>query len=235
VSRDAGGAAGSAAAAAAAATLLILLSCSCLPGGDIAYPTKQHPAAAGLGTFADPITFAGAKAAVAPYSKIYVHGLKKYFAMEDDCGECIHDWKKVKKWHFDLWMGPDHVAPSSFIACENALTMDVATVTLDPPAGWPVDVTPLYTYNASSDNNGTCVVKSPPCHDKGTTCGNTCETWKKGLTCVTLAQTFLLPLTRFEALNPKLLAECKAGKAIRRASRSAWAAAAATDGLLFCI
>jgi len=73
---------------------------NCPPGGSIAHPVL-HPLAGGTGTFADPITFAGAVAAV-PYGTIvYSWRLQKYFIMEDDCEECAADWK-AGKWHFDV-------------------------------------------------------------------------------------------------------------------------------------
>jgi hypothetical protein len=104
---------------------------NCPPGGDIAYP-KIHKLAGGVGTYADPITFASSKKETPPGTIIYVFFLQKYFisataphiwgllrtqpaltstAVEDDCGECDSDWTKHKKYHFDLWTGPDAVTP----------------------------------------------------------------------------------------------------------------------------
>ncbi len=95
---------------------------NCPPGGDIQFP-HLHKLAGGKGTFADPITFAGAKEAVAPGTIVYVHYLKKYFIMEDSCQECVENWKKDKRWHMDLWIGSDKVTPGDgLIACEDALT-----------------------------------------------------------------------------------------------------------------
>jgi len=52
-----------------------------------------------------------------------VFDLKKYFIMEDECQECIRDWKKKQSYHFDLWMGPDYATPGpELITCEDALT-----------------------------------------------------------------------------------------------------------------
>src|SRR6266508_6790777 len=61
------------------------------PGGDISFP-KLHSSAGGKGTFADPITFATAKAELAPGTKVWVPRVKKYFIMEDSCQECGEDW-----------------------------------------------------------------------------------------------------------------------------------------------
>lgn len=82
---------------------------NCPPGGDIAYPSKQHPYAGGLGTYDNPITFAGAKAAIAPHTRIYIWHLQKYFVMDDDCEECDRDWKEKQAWHVDVWIGPDRL------------------------------------------------------------------------------------------------------------------------------
>ena len=76
---------------------------NCPPGGDIAHPII-HKEAGGVGTFVDPITFAGDTTATPAGTIIYVWQLKKYFIMEDDCEECQDDWRKSHKWHVDLWM-----------------------------------------------------------------------------------------------------------------------------------
>lgn len=54
------------------------------PGGSISYPNAQHPEAGGVGTYTDPITFAGS-----PHTPGFVPGkivlynfaLSKYFAL----------------------------------------------------------------------------------------------------------------------------------------------------------
>ena len=69
---------------------MLRLPCSakdnCPPGGDIAHPTI-HKEAGGVGTYADPITFAGASKALPPGTIIYVHSahVQRYAIMEDDC------------------------------------------------------------------------------------------------------------------------------------------------------
>src|SRR2546429_8120828 len=52
------------------------------PGNDISFP-KLHSGAGGKGTFADPITFATAKAGLAPGTKGWGPRVKKDFIMED--------------------------------------------------------------------------------------------------------------------------------------------------------
>jgi hypothetical protein len=61
----------------------------------------------GEGSFDNPITFAGDKNVISPGKRIYLPSLSKYFIMEDECEECIHDWNDKKIYHFDLWIGPD--------------------------------------------------------------------------------------------------------------------------------
>uniref|UniRef100_A0A6B2LHI1 LysM domain-containing protein n=1 Tax=Arcella intermedia TaxID=1963864 RepID=A0A6B2LHI1_9EUKA len=168
---------------------------NCPPGGDIAHPII-HNLAGGTGTYEDPITYAGDTDATPAGTIIYYPTLKKYFIMEDDCEECINDWKNNQQWHFDLWMGPDTLSPSSLVACENALTVDSDGVWLKAPAGLPVDPTPLYS-------NGNCIIYAPPCTDTGNTCGNSCEI-PDSASCAALAQEFMLSLARFEQLNPDL-------------------------------
>lgn len=168
---------------------------NCPPGGDIAHPVI-HKLAGGVGTYADPITYAGDTAATPAGTIVYVWALQKYFIMEDDCQECASNWKKHKKWHIDLWMGPDVVTPGpNLIACENAITA-TRTVEIDAPGNYPVDVTPLF--------NGTsleCIIPAPPCNDVGNTCGNDCQIPNAG-TCLSIADELLMNYTRFLQLNP---------------------------------
>ena len=173
---------------------------NCPPGGAIAFPSNKpgrHEQAGGLGTAADPITFAGVKTREAPGSLIYVPSLKKYFVMEDSCEECVHQWRHNKKFHVDLWMGPDTVSPGpELIACENALTSMHRVVLRDPPRTLTVDPAPIFA-------NGTCSIPAPPCHDVGNQCGNSCQI-PKTESCAGLEALFGLTAKRFVELNPKL-------------------------------
>lgn len=171
---------------------------NCPPGGDIAHPVR-HKLAGGVGTFADPITFAGAPAALPWGTVIYSWRLRKYFVMEDECEECASDWKKGQLWHFDAWMGPDTVTPGpALIACENELTASHALFELSPLGTYEVDATPL--FNGSSLQ---CIEDAPPCEDHGDTCGNECEIPQSG-TCDEIAAELLMNVTRFHQLNKKL-------------------------------
>lgn len=175
---------------------------NCPPGGAIAYPKGAggiHNEAGGTGTSADPISLASAKKAIPVGSVVYIPRWKKYFIMEDDCEGCIYEWDDHKKYHVDLWVGTDAVppAPNVLIPCENAITSQAETVTLDPPLDLPVDTTPL--YDPATDK---CIVSTQPCTDKGDTCGNLC-TGPTG-SCAELAKLFGLSLSRFEELNPNI-------------------------------
>ena len=108
------------------------------------YPTIHDEAYEGTGEYSDPITFATDKDEIAIGTFVYVTDLRKYFVMEDACGQCQKDWNNDKKWHIDLWMGPDHALPSNKLyQCEDYITRSGVTVIIDPPKDLIVDTTPL--------------------------------------------------------------------------------------------
>ena len=75
--------------------------------------------------------------------RVYYPALRKYFVMEDDCAQCITDWRSSRTPHIDLWTG-DYQG-SALLACENALTPDGrVAVEVNPPPGRPVDPRPLF-------------------------------------------------------------------------------------------
>ena len=172
---------------------------NCPPGGDIAYPTI-HKKAGGIGTYVDPITFAGVKSREAPGTIYYVNHLSKYFVMEDECQECGNNWKN-HVYHIDLWMGPDTATPGpGLIECENQLTIS-AQVWVDPPHDLPVDTTLMFDANRTA-NDG-CILPVQSCTDKGDTCGNDCQIPSQA-TCHHLATLFALSYDRFTQLNKNL-------------------------------
>ena len=120
------------------------------------YPTKHNVATEGKGTYADPVTFAtaandsGGNAEFKPGTILYIPLVHKYFIMEDQCAECITDWKK-KHYHVDLWMGPSFEQNAGPLnACEDKLTQGdsgssgTGTIIVNPANNLAVDTTPLY-------------------------------------------------------------------------------------------
>jgi hypothetical protein len=171
---------------------------NCPPGGDISHPIL-HKQAGGVGTFADPVTCASAKAWLSPGAKVYIPAYKQYFIMEDDCEECDNDWAHGKKYHIDGWIGPLTIQRGS-TDCEVALTITSTEFILNPDSNHTVSTTPLFACSGSSCK---CAVPVQHCVDQGNTCGNAC-TLDKAITCQQAAEMFLLNITRFEQLNPKL-------------------------------
>jgi 3D (Asp-Asp-Asp) domain-containing protein len=115
------------------------------PGStEIAHPNGRHQEAGGSGTYADPLSLAADPRAIPVGTRVYYPPLRKYFVMEDDCAQCITDWRSSRTPHIDLWTG--NYQGAALIACENALTPDaLVAVELNPPPSRPVDPTPLYT------------------------------------------------------------------------------------------
>lgn len=146
------------------------------PGTDIAHPVK-HSGAGGVGTFADPITFAVAPEVqnrVPPGTIMYIPSLQKYFIMEDDCtssgpgGEpvqgdgCDGELESGVN-EFDLWIdGDPHKGAkdnpgsgsgnndNNMTDCEDTLTASNVKVILHATSGQPVNTAPLL-------NNGKCI------------------------------------------------------------------------------
>jgi 3D (Asp-Asp-Asp) domain-containing protein len=114
------------------------------PGStEIAHPNDHHQEAGGTGTYTDPLSLAADPRALPVGTRVYYPPLRKYFVMEDDCAQCITDWRSSRKPHIDLWTG-DYQG-SALLACENALTPDgLVAVELNPPPGRPVDHRPLF-------------------------------------------------------------------------------------------
>jgi len=175
---------------------------NCPPGGDIAYPVI-HKEAGGTGTYADPITYAGDVKVTPKGTIIYVFNIQKYFIMEDECQECIQDWNKKQKYHFDLWMGPDIATPGPYlITCEDAMTLSKVNVEINPPNNYQVSSKELF-----NSTNNACYLPNPePCTCSGSECnecGNECQI-PKTETCVELSALFAVTYDRFLQLNPKL-------------------------------
>jgi len=114
------------------------------PGStEIAHPNDRHQEAGGSGTYADPLSLAADPRALQVGTRVYYPPLRKYFVMEDDCAQCITDWRSSRRPHIDLWTGD--FQGSALLACENALTPDgLVAVEVNPPPGRPVDPRPLF-------------------------------------------------------------------------------------------
>src|SRR3984957_523517 len=139
------------------------------PGTAIAHPVL-HSGAGGVGTFADPITFAVAPEVqknVPPGTIMYIPSLQKYFIMEDDCTDSGPGGVAVQgqgcdgellsgKNGFDLWIDGDPKTNAvdnpgagtgntdkNMTSCEDKLTTSKVTVIMNASDGKAVDTTPM--------------------------------------------------------------------------------------------
>jgi len=168
---------------------------NCPPSGDVAYPRDpDQPSAGGVGSFDDPITYAGATDATPPGTIVYVPNFQKYFIMEDDCEECAQDWQDGN-YHIDLWLGPPDTIQTGTTDCENALSFR-GTITLFATSGKTENSTQFFS-------DGNCAVPVDPCVDKGNDCGNECQI-PSSMSCEDAANLLFLPFQRFQQLNPDL-------------------------------
>ncbi len=115
------------------------------------YPTLHNEAHEGSGTYTDPITFAAPDKNLGSTfpigSIIYVPLVKKYFIMEDKCGDTDAEGCQNGANHADLWMGPaQSMDANSLGACEGKATPgSSARVTINPNPNLEVDTTVMYT------------------------------------------------------------------------------------------
>jgi 3D (Asp-Asp-Asp) domain-containing protein len=119
------------------------------PGNAIAYPMNGghptlHNGAGGVGTYADPITFATAPAEFPQGTRLYVPFIEKYVMMEDSCGACTTDWN-TRKWHIDIWMNSNGTENTgSLTGCESSWTRNQTDVEFNPPPTRTVTTAPLF-------------------------------------------------------------------------------------------
>ena len=116
------------------------------------YPTPHNHATEGKGTYNDPVTFATPNKDLKVFpigSLIYVPLVKKYFVMEDQCGDndpqgCQHGAN-----HVDLWMGPASASNATKLDdCEgNATPNNTVQVVINPSASLPVDTNTMFKKN----------------------------------------------------------------------------------------
>ena len=113
------------------------------PPSDAISHSVLHSTAGGVGTYADPITFATAPSEWPPGTILYVPFLQKYVIMEDTCVACAKDWKTGIH-HIDIWMKSDGGNASSLLSCEEAWTRSGADVEISPPPDRLVDARPMF-------------------------------------------------------------------------------------------
>ena len=126
------------------------------PGTAIAHPCL-HRTAGGVGTYANPVTFATDVNELGWCQIIYVPYMKRYFIHEDECSQCDTNWNDSHLYRFDMWAGGDAGSRrpperGALRACESTWTRadsvtDPAnpTIMIDPPAGLPVTTTPIFS------------------------------------------------------------------------------------------
>lgn len=115
------------------------------PPGDAIDCPQIHDHAGGTGTFDDPVTFATGNdqnGTLSCGTRIYVPYLKKYFIREDSCASCNGPWT-------DLWAGGDDSTAQAVLACEDSLTRDDVTITINPDDGLDVDTTPIFNTDTN--------------------------------------------------------------------------------------
>eukprot|EP01089_Gocevia_fonbrunei_P012568 TRINITY_DN3011_c0_g1_i1.p1 TRINITY_DN3011_c0_g1~~TRINITY_DN3011_c0_g1_i1.p1 ORF type:complete len:148 (-),score=27.13 TRINITY_DN3011_c0_g1_i1:32-475(-) len=114
------------------------------------YPTIHNEATEGTGTYNNPSTFATDPNEIAIGTIIYVTFLKKYYIMEDSCGQCEIDWRSGKR-HVDLWIGPDTVSDQNALNnCEDAVTQNSQQVIVNPASDLPVCTIKVFLNNQCS-------------------------------------------------------------------------------------
>lgn len=133
-------------------------------GGDISNGVI-HTSAGGTGTYADPITVAVGHSIIggkdildfAAGTKFYSYNLKRYFIVEDTCGDgnspqngACHSLQQAPAgatlW-LDVWVGGQGLSKAGTLACEDAITA-LHTFVENPVSTYPVQTGPIY--------NGAC-------------------------------------------------------------------------------
>ncbi|MGE5335122.1 MAG: hypothetical protein ACM3N4_10515 [Nitrososphaerota archaeon] len=120
------------------------------PGSrEIAYPgasPRHAQATVDLGTYDHPITLASDQRWLPAGTRVYVVSLHKYYIMEDECVSAVNEYSANRTKHIDLYLSDS--TSSRVIAAEEEATGNAdatRAIVVNPPAGLPVDTTPLYS------------------------------------------------------------------------------------------
>ena len=139
------------------------------PGGAISNPIL-HTTDGGVGSYADPITLAvghsisGGKDTLdyPAGTKFYIPDLRKYFIVEDTCGDGntpqngpCHTGYQGHPW-IDLWVGGTSAQKSATLACEDSIT-DLHLVIENPSPNYSVVSGPVFN-GACSQQFGDTVI-----------------------------------------------------------------------------
>jgi hypothetical protein len=129
-----------------------------------------HTLAGGTGTYSDPITVAVGHSITGNVdtldypagTKFYVPNLRKYFIVEDTCGDGstpqngpCHTGYEGHPW-LDLWLDGSNGTKATSDACANAIT-DLHLIIEDPAPGYAVNPGALYNNGCSSQYGDTVV------------------------------------------------------------------------------
>lgn len=176
---------------------------NCMPGGQLTYPRSPGSLGGGIGTYEDPISFAGDTRIFPPGSLFYYPALRKYFIMELDCISCSLAYNTTKTIQVQLWIGPDFALSNpNLVGCMNGLSKVNQTIVVSPPPHLPTNTVSLYDINTNE-----CIDSSFTCSDVDNelTCGSGfyCAI-PESLSCSSIASTSNLTVSRFSELNPGL-------------------------------
>jgi hypothetical protein len=126
------------------------------PAGARISDAHMHTVAGGRGTYQDPITLAVGHSIlngrdildIAAGTRFYVPNLRKYFIVEDTCGDGdtpqdgpCHAGFEGFVW-LDLWVGGEIATPAELMACEEAIT-GKRLVIQNPAANYAVAEGPI--------------------------------------------------------------------------------------------
>lgn len=142
------------------------------PAGNAISNPVIHSGAGGTGTFADPITMAVGHSIIngndildyPAGTKFYVPNLRRYFIVEDTCGDGnspqngpCHTGYQGHVW-VDLWIGGQGLSSSGTLACEDTVT-DIHTIIENPASTYAVVPGPVYNGSCAQQFGETVVTQ----------------------------------------------------------------------------